>query len=115
MVKIRQVDVTAMDKPTAARGKRELTPLQREREEQQRQLARMLNRITGTDTVFEIRVEENEKPLTIRQRLMRVAKDEGKEIVVRKSERGWLVGMATPERRSRRGRRPGSRTGASKS
>lgn len=108
MVKIRQVDVTTLDKPKVAAGKRELTPLQRQREEQQRQLSRMLSRITDRDTVFEVRVENDEKPLTIRQRLMRVAQEQGKDIVVRKSERGWLVGMATDDRRSRRGRRPGS-------
>ena len=109
MVKIRQVDVTALDKPQASNGKQELTPLQRERLEQQRQMSRMLQRITDRDAVFEIRVENDEKPLTIRQRLMKVAAEQGKEIVVRKSERGWLVGLATPDRRSKRGRRPGSK------
>jgi len=113
MVKIRQVDVSAMDKPKRTTAARELTPKQREREEQQRQLSRMLARITDRDTLFEVRVEAEEKPMTIRQRLMRVAEDQGKEIVVRKSERGWLVGLATPDRRSRRGRRRGS--GAAKS
>lgn len=110
MVKIRQVDVTALDKPKTSAGRRELTPLQRERLEQQRQIARMLSRITDRDTVFEIRVENGEKPLTIRQRLMRVAEEQGKEVVVRKSERGWLVGLATPDRRSNRGRRRGSKS-----
>ena len=111
MVKIRQVDVSTLDKPKESAAARELTPKQRERLEQQRQLSRMLARITDRDAVFEVRIENDEKPMTIRQRLMRVAEEQGKEIVVRKSERGWLVGLATPDRRSRRGRRPGSRSG----
>jgi hypothetical protein len=112
MVKIRQVDVTALDRPKTSSGKPALTPLQRERLAQQRQMSRMLERITDRDAVFEIRVEKDEKALTIRQRLMKVAEEQGKEIVVRKSERGWLVGLATPDRRSRRGRRRGSKNAA---
>jgi hypothetical protein len=106
MVKIRQVDVDMLDKPKAARAAaRELTPRQRERLAQQRQFERMLARIGDRDTVFEIRLERTEKPLTVRQRLMKAAQTTGKEIVVRKSERGWLVGMSTPDRKSKRGRR----------
>jgi hypothetical protein len=106
MVKIRQVDVTMLDKPRAAKAaQRELTPRARERLEQERQFKRMLGRIVDRDSVFEVRLSEEEKPLTVRQRLMKVAADEGKEIVVRRSEKGWLVGLATPDRRSRRGRR----------
>jgi hypothetical protein len=58
--------------------------------------------------VFEVRFEANDKPLTVRQRLLRAAQEDGREIVVRKSEKGWLVALATPERRSRRGRRRAS-------
>ena len=36
---------------------------------------------------------------------MKAAEATGKDIVVRKSEKGWLVGLSTPERKSRRGRR----------
>jgi hypothetical protein len=111
LVKIRQVDVSTLDKPKSGGTARELTPKQRERQAQQRQLTRMLTRITDRDSVFEVRVDRTEKPLTVRQRLMRAAEDQGKEIVVRKSERGWLVGLATPDRRSRRGRRRGTTSG----
>ncbi len=106
MAKIRQVDVAMLDKPKETRATpRELTPKQRERLEQQRQFERMLSRLSDRDTVFEVRLDADEKPLTVRQRLMKAASTVNKEIVVRKSEKGWLVGMATPERRSRRGRR----------
>jgi hypothetical protein len=108
MVRIRQVDVAELDKPKRSAAKRELSPRARERLAQQRQFARMLSRLTDRDTVFEVRLAPDEKPLTIRQRLMRVAEEQGKEIVVRKSEKGWLVGLATPDRRSRRGRKRAS-------
>jgi hypothetical protein len=108
MAKIRQVDVAMLDKPKASAAARELTPRQRERLEQQRQFERMLTRVSDRDSVFEIRLEPQEKALTVRQRLMKAAEATGKDIVVRKSERGWLVGMSTPDRKSRRGRRKAS-------
>ena len=116
MVKIRQVGVDMLDKPKGSRATaRQLTPRQRERLAQERQFKRMLSRIGGRDDVFEIRLGRAEKALTIRQRLMRAAEEAGKEIVVRKSERGWLVGMATSDRRSKRGRRPAAGKAAAKS
>jgi hypothetical protein len=109
MVKIRQVDVAMLDKPKASRAAaKELSPRARERLAQQKQFERMLTRIGDRDTVFEIRLEGDEKPLTIRQRLMKAAEATGKEIVVRKSDKGWLIGMSTPDRKSRRGRRKAS-------
>jgi hypothetical protein len=109
MVKIRQVDVTMLDKPkSAARQTRALSPKAQARLAQQRQFERMLSRINEREDVFEVRLEGDEKPLTVRQRLMKAAETTGKEVVVRKSEKGWLVGMATSDRRSRRGRRRAS-------
>jgi hypothetical protein len=110
MVKIRQVDVTLLDKPkTPTSTTRELSPKTRARLAQQRQFSRMLSRLNERDDVFEIRLEDGEKPMTIRQRLMRAAEEQGKEVVIRKAERGWLVGLATPDRRSTRGRKPSQR------
>lgn len=107
MVKIRQVDVTLLDKPkTRTSSKRELSPKARARLAQQRQFKLMLSRLNERDDVFEVRLDKDEKPMTIRQRLMRAAEEQGKEVVIRKSERGWLVGLATPDRRSTRGRKP---------
>jgi hypothetical protein len=106
MVKIRQVDVAMLDKPKSrATAARELSPLAQARLAQQRQFQRMLSRLKDRDSVFEVRLESDEKPLTVRQRLVKAAQEQGQEIVVRKSEKGWLVGLATPDRRSRRGRR----------
>jgi hypothetical protein len=109
MAKIRQVDVALLDKPKPSATKtRQLSPKAQERLAQQRQFTRMITKIDDPNTVFEVQVEPNEKALTVRQRLMKAAQDAGRDIVVRKSDKGWLVGLATPERRSRRGRRKSS-------
>lgn len=109
MVKIRQVDVAMLDKPKArATAARPLSPKAQARLAQKGQFKRMLSRLKDKDSVFEVRLEEDEKPLTVRQRLVKAAQEQGQEIVVRKSDKGWLVGLATPDRRSRRGRRRAS-------
>jgi hypothetical protein len=105
MAKIRQVDVSMLDKPKDAPRSRELSPKAQERLAQQRQFMQMITKIEDPNTVFEVRLDPEEKALTVRQRLMKAAQDAGRDIVVRKSEKGWLVALATPERRSRRGRR----------
>lgn len=109
MVKIRQVDVAMLDKPKSVPARaRELSPKAAARLAQHKQFVRMLSKVSDRDTVFEVRLDRTEKPVTVRQRLMKAAEEAGREIVVRKSEKGWLVGMATPERRSKRGRRRSS-------
>jgi hypothetical protein len=107
MVKIRQVDVSMLDKPkpTGRAKAHELSPAAAARQAQHRQYVRMFKKMDDRNAVFEIRLEPNEKALTVRQRLMKAADEAGKDVVVRKSERGWLVGLATDDRRSRRGRR----------
>ena len=106
MVKIRRVDRSLIDKPSRTAAARSLTPLQQARQQQQRQFGRMIRALDGPDDVFEVALGSGEKPLTIRQRLLRVASDEGREIAVRKHGGGFVVGLLTPERRSRRGRKP---------
>ncbi len=64
-----------------------------------------MNQLTDTETVFEVRLSRDDKPVTVRQRLMRAAQDQGKEIAVKKSPNGFVVGLMTPERRSNRGRK----------
>lgn len=109
MARIRQVDVTEMDQPRTGRSAaQELTPAARERQRQQRQFTQLMGRLTDTGTVFEVRLGKDEKPLTVRQRLLRAASEARKEIAVRKSENGFYVGLMTPERRSKRGRRKAS-------
>jgi hypothetical protein len=57
--------------------------------------------------VFEVRLDKSDKAPTVRQRLLKVAAEQGVEIAVAKYENGFLVGLMTPERRARRrGRKP---------
>lgn len=104
MVTIRKVDSSLMD----ARGQSQspaLTPAQKRRLECEQQLRAAIAKIRSPADVFEIRLEDGEKPITIRQRLLRVASGMGTEIAVRRHGDGLLIGLLTPERRSNRGRR----------
>jgi hypothetical protein len=109
MVTVRKVDAALMDK--AGSRRKELSPAAREREQQQRQFKRMIGQLTGPDQVFEVRLDPNEKPITIRQRLLRVAAESNVEIAVRKHGDGFLVGLLTPERKTNRGRRAATSAG----
>lgn len=104
MVTVRKADPALMDKGAVRR--KELSPAAREREQQQRQFKRLIAQLTGPDQVFEVRLDASEKPITIRQRLLRVAAEANVEIAVRKHGDGFLVGLLTPERKTNRGRRP---------
>ncbi|MDQ3492693.1 MAG: hypothetical protein M3452_05480 [Chloroflexota bacterium] len=109
MVKIRKVDVSVMDRPAPTRAAaKELTPAQRERQQQQRQFTKLMGQLNDADTVFEVRLGREEKPITVRQRLLRAAQEAGKEVAVRKSSNGFVVGLMTAERRSNRGRKKAS-------
>ena len=104
MATIRKVNSSLMD----ARARSEspaLTPAQARRQECEQQLRAAIAKIKTPADVFEVRLDGDEKPITIRQRLMRVASEMGTEIAVRKHGDGFLVGLMTPERRSTRGRR----------
>ena len=106
-VKIRKTDPTAMSPARAAAGPRPLSPRAQARLEQYEQMRRsVVARLQGPDDVFEIRLEAGEKAATIRQRLLKVAADQQVEIAVRMRGDSLLVGLMTPERRTRRGRRP---------
>jgi hypothetical protein len=106
-VKIRKVAAAAMDqKPEAVLQKQpSARDLQRIEIEQQ-----IIGRLADESVVLAIDPEEGEKPATLRQRILRVAKDKGVEVAIQVKQDGdgqrLLVGLMTPERRSRRGRRP---------
>lgn len=103
MVTVRKADPALMDK--GSQRPRELSPAAREREQQHRQFKRLIGQLKGPEQVFEVRLDPNEKPITIRQRLLRVAAEDNVEIAVRKHGDGFLVGLLTPDRRTNRGRR----------
>jgi len=62
--------------------------------------------ITDSDTVYEVTLEDGEKAATVRQKLLRASRLADIEVAVRKSPKGWYVGLMTPARRSTRGRKP---------
>jgi hypothetical protein len=107
VVTIRKVDSSLMDARTQSQS-RALTPAQIRRLECEQQLRAAIAKIRSPADVFEVRLEGDEKPITIRQRLLRVASGMGTEIAVRKHGDGLLIGLLTPERRSTRGRRRAS-------
>ncbi|HTS15710.1 MAG TPA: hypothetical protein VMH24_08575 [Candidatus Sulfotelmatobacter sp.] len=100
MVKIRRVDRALIDRPQRSTVRKTLTP--REREE--RMYARLIRKLAGPDDVFEVALGPTDKPATVRQRLLRTASGLGVEVAVRKHAKGFVVGLMTPERRTRRGR-----------
>jgi hypothetical protein len=107
MSKVRALsDASVLDAP-AARPK-EPSPAALARQKEYARLRDMMAKLTSPDQAYEVVLEPNEKALTVRQRLIKVASESGKDIVVRKYGNGFAVGLMTPERRSRRGRKPKS-------
>jgi hypothetical protein len=105
--KIRELkDASILDSPAAR--PRPLSPAALARQKEYARLRDLMGKLTDPSQVYEVVLEANEKPLTVRQRLLKVAAESGKEIVVRKYGNGFAVGLMTPERRSRRGRKPKS-------
>lgn len=100
MARFRKVEASVMNpRPKKAPStSRAVSP------EQQKLIAR-IRTITDESVVYEVVLEPDEKPLTVRQQLLRASKVAGVEIAVRKSPRGFYVGLMTPERRSNRGRK----------
>ena len=105
-MKIRKTDASAMAPAPSIRA-RTLSPAAQARLEQADLLRRsVIDRLAGPDDVFKVALDEGEKAATIRLRLLKVAKEQGKEIAVMVRGDHLLVGLMTPERRPRRGRRP---------
>jgi len=112
VVKIRAVsDPSVMESRPKPAKPRELGPRARARLEQERLFrTRIVNRLTDATKVFRVRLGPNDKAVTVRRRLNDVAKAAGKEVAIRQAPDGFYVGLMTPERRSRRGRRPKARS-----
>lgn len=105
MSKIRALnDASVLDAPQVKPRVLSAAALARQKEHDR--LRDLMGKLTDPSQVYEVVLESNEKLLTIRQRLLRVARESGKEIVVRKYGKNLAVGLMTPERRSRRGRKP---------
>ena len=107
MSKIRQLnDASVLDAPKPR--PRELSPAAIARQKEYNRLRDLMNKLNDPSQVYEIVLEPGEKALTVRQRLLKVAAESNKEIVVRKYKDGFAIGLMTPDRRSRRGRKPKS-------
>jgi hypothetical protein len=105
--KIRELkDASVLDAPKPR--PRELSPAALARQKEYSRLRDLMGKLNDPGQVYEIVLEPTEKALTVRQRLLKVAAESDKEIVVRKYGNGFAVGLMTPERRSRRGRKPKS-------
>ncbi len=106
MVKIRRVSASSMDKQTSSpKSQRLPSPRTLARQKQERQFERLLRKLRSPDDVFEVALAADEKAATIRPRLLKVAKEAEMEIAVRRLGNGFLVGLMTPDRQERRGRR----------
>ena len=107
MVKIRAVsDPSVMEyRPQPAKA-RQLSPRAQARLEQDRLFRRkIVNRLVDETKVFRIKLGPDEKALTVRRRLAKVADEAGKEIAIRQVDDVFYVGLMTPDRRPRRGRK----------
>lgn len=103
-MKIRRADAAVM---ASASTRKNLSPRQQARLAEYEAIRRkIIAHLAGPDDAFEIVLEPGEKLATIRQRVNRVAADQGVEVAVRVRGDRLYVGLMTPERRSRRGRRP---------
>jgi len=100
MPTIRAVDADVfVRKPALSKATSELDP----------ELAMMVSKIstiTDASVVYEVSLQPGDKAGTIRVRLLRAARLAGVDVAVRKSPKGWYVGLMTPERRSKAGRKP---------
>jgi hypothetical protein len=83
---------------------RPVSALAQRRQRQYEDFRELLRQLTDEETVFQLTLDPDDKPITVRQRLQRVAAEAGVEIAVRKHANGFAVGRMTPERRSNRGR-----------
>jgi len=81
-------------------------PAGRQPSPEQLALIKKIKTITDESVVYEVILEDGEKPLTVRQQLLRASKSAEVEIIIRKSEQGFYIAKLTPERKSRRGRKP---------
>ena len=99
MPRFRRVPVTVLDRP--------VPPKVRHPDPAQLALVARLRTIRSEADAYEVRLEPGERPSVIRQRIMRAAKVAGVDIVAHPAPAGgFYIGLATPSRRWRGGRRP---------
>lgn len=72
---------------------------------QQLELIAKIKTIRNERDVYEVLLTGDEKPVAVRQQILRAAKAAGVEIAVKRSSHGFYIGLLTPERTRVRGRR----------
>ncbi len=77
---------------------------------QQLELIAKIKTIRNARDVYEVLLTGDEKPVTVRQQILRAAKAAEVEIAVKRSPHGFYIGLLTQERTRGRGRR--SRSGS---
>jgi hypothetical protein len=98
MARFRKVDPSVLEKPAKRQAGRQPSA-------EQLALIKKIKTISDDTIVYEVVLDSNEKPVTVRQQLLRASKAAGVPIVIRKASRGFYVARETPARKSRRGRR----------
>ena len=100
MTKYKKVDAVLMDNPPKPKPRgRPISP-------EQQALIKRMKQITDESVVYEAVLQKGEKPATIRAQLLRAAKLADVDIAVKKSPQGFYFGLMTPQRKSKRGRKP---------
>ena len=98
MPKYRKVDPHLMDDPPKS------TPRGRPISPAQQALIGRMKQITDETVVFEVVLQQGDKPATVRAQLLRAARLAGVDVAVKKSAAGFYFGHMTPTRASKRGR-----------
>ena len=97
-----------VNKVSAAVFEEPAKPVGRQPSPEQLALITKISSLKTEKDAYEVLLTGDEKPATVRQQIGRAAKTAGVEIVVKRSPHGFYIGLMTPERRARSGRRPPS-------
>ena len=99
-----------INKVSAAVFDRQPKPAGRQPSPQQLELIARIKTIRNERDVYEVLLTGDEKPVTVRQQILRAAKAAEVEIAVKRSPHGFYIGLLTPERTRGRGRKSRSRS-----
>jgi hypothetical protein len=106
VVKLRKVGPEVFNPKPTVKKSPSLSPAALARQAEQKLLTSRIRQIKGAETVFRVSLEPNEKPLTVRRHLLVAAEAVGKKIAIRQEgDRTLYIGLMTPERQPKRGRR----------
>ena len=94
-----------INKVSAAVFDRQAKSAGRQPSPQQLELIAKIKAMKNERDVYEVLLTGAEKPVTVRQQIIRAAKAAEVEIAVKRSPHGFYIGMLTPERTRGRGRR----------